>query len=73
MFDVSPVPGRIGRIVLRNALLDERIDVVAVNECVLSASRLLYNMFSSYHLRSVSTARSSIHSTWYGACLSPYL
>ena len=30
----SPLSGRIGRIVLRNALENKDIEVVAVNECV---------------------------------------
>ena len=45
--------GRIGRIVLRNALLDKRIEVVAVNEYVCSAfprllSRVLRSVFSPF-------------------------
>lgn len=36
--------GRIGRIVLRNALLDKRIEVVAVNEYVCSALPRCFHM-----------------------------
>jgi len=41
--------GRIGRIVLRNALESQGIDVVAINECVFLLCALLLFVISFFH------------------------
>jgi len=46
------VPGRIGRIVLRNALLDERVQVVAVNDPFIPPDYMVYMFkYDSVHGR----------------------